>query len=64
MSRQVDGLFMKQKDARKSIKVDVDTWRWLALQAVKTEKPIGEVVGMLVQAARRDRRSLQRLIDS
>jgi hypothetical protein len=49
---------MKTAGRRKSIKVDAETWRWLALEAVKLERPIGEVVGLLVQAARQDRRKL------
>lgn len=49
---------MKQDGVRKSIKVDQETWRWLALESVKIERPIGEVVSLLVQAARRDRRSV------
>jgi hypothetical protein len=48
----------KQASRRKSIKVDAETWRWLALEAVRHERPIGEVVGGLVQAARQDRRRL------
>jgi macrodomain Ter protein organizer (MatP/YcbG family) len=51
---------MKQDGVRKSIKVDTETWRWLALESVKLELPIGEVVALLVQEARRDRRSLTR----
>lgn len=47
---------MKNKGKRKSIKVDTDTWRWLALEAVKLERSIGEIVGLLVQSARKDRR--------
>jgi macrodomain Ter protein organizer (MatP/YcbG family) len=49
---------MRADGRRKSIKVDADTWRWLALEAVKLECPIGEVVGRLVQAERQDRRRL------
>lgn len=49
---------MKQHGIRKSIKVDAETWRWLALESVKNEIPIGEVVSLLVQSARRDRRLL------
>jgi macrodomain Ter protein organizer (MatP/YcbG family) len=58
ISRQVDRCQMKQDGVRKSIKVDAETWRWLALESVKNEIPIGEVVSQLVQSARRDRRSL------
>lgn len=49
---------MKPGERRKSIKVDPDTWRWLALEAVKLERSIGDVVGILVQSAKRDRRAL------